>query len=265
MLIAVLALTGINVTLNYKKLQVRKEIITTDKLKNQNLLIAYFSDLYFGNENDGSRLEEICDKLNSFNPDVVIFGGDLLDDNYSPAKEEVILDKLSKLSPTYGKFAVLGDNDLISENRRSIVENILSQAGFEIMDNQSKTISFDLNNRINLVGVGNCINGSPNTAAAFSEISVNGYTFVISHTPDTFNDLNEQQFDYMLSGHSLGGKIRIPLVSWLLADEGARHFYHGKIHNNDKVLDISNGSGTPMEPYRFLADPEIVFYSLRGK
>ena len=66
----------------------------------------------------------------------------------------------------------------------------------------------------------------------------------------------------MLSGHSLGGQIYLPIISLFTRNEGCKKYYTGKITKNGKTLDITNGVGRIHNNARFLADSEIVLYRL---
>ncbi|MDO4198923.1 MAG: metallophosphoesterase [Erysipelotrichaceae bacterium] len=261
-LMIIIALFGFDIYTNYKQLQCRNEIMTSDKIDEDtdNFLIGWFSDMYYGDNFNIDDVHKLVTKMNDYNPDMIIFTGDLLEkESLSSDEETAIIEELSSMKPKYGKFAVLGDNDLIL--RRA--QTILSESGFEIIDNRNKVIAIDMNSKINLIGLGNMINGTVDINTAFYGINSEYFTIVASHCPDTYQDLKDYSFDLMLSGHSLGGKFRIPVISWLLANEGSKSFYHGKITDISKILDVTNGAGTPGSIYRFLADPEIVFYSLR--
>ena len=68
----------------------------------------------------------------------------------------------------------------------------------------------------------------------------------------------------MLSGHSLGGQVYIPLINLFYRPEGAINYYHGKYNNGNTILDITNGIGTINKNIRLFADAEIVTYKLKS-
>ena len=92
--------------INPKQLKVRTETIISSKI-NPSLdgtLIVYFSDLYYEDEN---RLKLLSDLINNADPDVVVFGGDLLKQNDS----DTVIKYLKSINSHYGKYAVYGEND----------------------------------------------------------------------------------------------------------------------------------------------------------
>lgn len=265
-LLIVLGVCYINATqFNTKQLKVREEKLTVDSLDND-ILIAYFTDLHYGNFIDNDYLDKVIEKLNDFNPDIIIFGGDLLDKitdiKISSENRQYLIDSLKSLETTYGKYAVLGNHDLTNSSTKDDVIDILTKAEFKILTNENTTIYTSVNSAINIVGIDSLSGGSPDPETAFNGINTNNYTFVITHCPDTFVDIQNYNFDYMLAGHSHGGQIYIPLVSYFTRVKGCEKYFRGKYKTDNKILDISNGVGRTRYNARFMADSEIVLYRL---
>ena len=244
-------------TVNTRQLKIREESIYSAKIDDDSdgLLVAYFSDLYFGEffmEND---MQNLIGKLNAFQPDLILFGGDL---SVPAADREHLLACLSELDATYGKYAVCGDLD----DERN--QTILQEAGFVLLKNASNTIDIDRNSFINLVGLNDLIQGNPDPASAFAGVDSSRFTLVFSHCPDIFSQLNSYDFDYLLAGHSLGGQVNLPIISLFRRPDGAKKYFRGKTINGNKTLDISNGVGRTKSDARLFADSEIVLYTLHS-
>ena len=244
--------------INTKQIKVRQEILKSDKIDQDinDLLIIYFSDLYYGEYIDEIYLNDLISKINIFKPDIIIFGGDLIQQN---TNQELLTNSLSTLQAKHGKFAVLGDNDGL------LAQEILNNAGFDIIDNDNRIIAIDKNSYITIVGSQPMVNGKPDLAKSFSGINSNYYTIYTSHCPDIFDDVIDYPFDIMLAGHSLGGQIHIPIIEIFYRPQGCQKYHHGKITNNTKTLDITNGLGRIDYNARLLADSEIVLYTLKSK
>jgi uncharacterized protein len=257
-LIIVIATCIINATIfNTKQLQTRQVILKSEKINEESsdLLIAYFSDLHYGTYIDNDFLENVINKINDYKPDVIIFGGDLLD-NINEENKVYLTDVLETLDAKYGKYSILGDQDKTNEDD---ISKILKDADFKIIDDANITININNESSINIVGVDN------NFEEAFHGINSNNYTIVVGHYPDLFDDVIDYDFDYMLAGHSHGGQIYIPLINYFFRKEGCQKYYHGKYQEDNKTLDITNGVGKTDNNARFLADAEIVFYRLDSK
>ena len=257
-LIIVIATCIINATIfNTKQIQTRQVILKSEKINEESsdLLIAYFSDLHYGTYIDNDFLENVISKINDYKPDVIIFGGDLLD-NINEENKVYLIDVLETLDAKYGKYAILGDQDKTNEDD---ISKILKDADIKIIDDTNITININNESNINIVGVDN------NFDEAFHGINSNNYTIVVGHYPDLFEDIIDYDFDYMLAGHSHGGQVYMPLINYFFRKEGCQKYYHGKYQEDNKTLDITNGVGRTDSNARFLADAEIVFYRLESK
>lgn len=263
----VLTLIHINATIiNPKQLSIRQETLSSQKI-NEDLdgfLIAYFSDVNYGKFYDSVQLNKLVDTINSYYPDVVLFSGDLLDEIETPMskenREQLEID-LKSIKAKYGKYAVLGDEDELSKDK---VVNLLESAGFIVLNNEIKTITVNQNASIQIAGLENIKNSTPDTTI-LSNLNDAYYTIAMSHTPDLFNEVRNYNVDYMLSGHSRGGQIYVPIINLLYRDVGCRYYYHGKTTRNNTTLDITNGLGQNKYNARLFADPELVFYKLNAK
>lgn len=251
--------------INTKQITVRQEILRSQKIDEDTdgLLIAYFSDLYYGSFIDHEYIDSMANKLNSYHPDLIIFGGDMFESSIANKLVQEDIDYLvhtfKSLNAPLGKFAILGDQDTLNTG---VLENIYNQSDFEILSNSNKKIGIDKNSFINIVGINPLVSGNPDPALSFTGVNSSAYTLVVSHCPDIFDDLSSYEFDYMLAGHSLGGQIYIPLISLFTRNEGCKKYYTGKITKYGKTMDITNGVGRINNDARFLADAQIVLYTL---
>ncbi len=244
---------------NTKDIIARKETLTSDKIDNNlnNLLICYFTDLHYGTYLDDEDLDNIAEKINEFNPDLIIFGGDLIDNAISGSKQTKLNNFLRSLNSKYGKYAVLGDKD---NEYLSQVKTIYNECDFRLLDNAFERIYVN-GSYINIVGI-NC--NSPNLTSAYDGQNSIYYTIAISHYPDISDDLTSANTDYILAGHSLGGGVYLPLINLFNRPSGAMNHYKGKSTVNSMTLDISSGLGTTKNDARLLADAEIVIYKLKA-
>lgn len=243
--------------INPKQLKIREEKISITSANKglDNLLIAYFSDLHYGNNYDEKDLDKLIEVLNDFKPDIILFGGDLISNNN--ANLDYLKDQLKALKTNYGKYAILGDEDILNPN----ATEILSLSDFNILNNQSRSIYIN-DSFINIVGIEPIINGNPNFENAFEGTYDYNFTLVFSHCPDYAENFNYKA-NLLLAGHSLGGPVYLPIINHLYRPSGALKYYHGKYDINGITLDITNGVGLKNKNIRFLADGEIVFYKFK--
>ena len=260
--LSLITISYINATkANPNQLKVRQETLRSRKV-NEDLdgfLIAYFSDMSYGDFFDRKKLERMTETVNSFKPDLIIFGGDLLEKAETPMSQEerdFLQESLRSLYAKYGKYAVLGDEDMASQEK---VTNILEDAQFEVLNNEIRVVAVSSQARINIIGLNNSKNADPDPGILDS-VDSSAYSLVISHCPDLFDEIKGHNVDYMCAGHSRNGQVYIPLVNFFYRDAGCQKYYRGKSTRNSTTLDISNGLGQQNYNARLNSDPEVVLY-----
>lgn len=78
-------LTGIFITygcINAKNVIEKEYNIYTDKnIRNEGYKVNFISDLHFGTTMSNNELQKYCDNISQRNVDIVILGGDIVDEN----------------------------------------------------------------------------------------------------------------------------------------------------------------------------------------
>lgn len=240
-------------------LNVREEIISSEKIDDNlnGLIIVYFSDLHYGNNLRDNDYITISDNINKFNPDIIVFGGDLISEKCYDANG--LDDFLNGLHAKIAKYAILGDEDI---NREDVID-ILNKSNFNVLRNDNTCIFYNYS-YINLVGIEPSVKGIPDIDTATSNINNNYYTVAITHCPDLAKKIKDDKVDYILAGHSLGGQVYIPLINYLYRPLGAEIYLRGKHQIGNALLDISSGLGTIDKDVRLFSNCEIVVYKLKG-
>lgn len=269
--IALLCIIGLCFVNAYKantnQIMARKETLSSAKIDDDidGSLICFFSDLKYGAFIDRNFVDKTIKRINTFTPDLVLFGGDLIDDafygNLDEEDIEYLKAALKSIDSKYGKYAVLGDVDI---RHQEIAEDILVSANFEILNNANIGINIDSNSSFNIVGIDASYCGSPDLESSFFGINDDTYTIAVSHCPDIFTPSLSYSYDYLLAGHSLGGQVYFPLISLFQRGPGCNEYFKGKISKNGKTMDITNGLGRINKNARFNADAEIVLYTLNN-
>ncbi len=249
-----------------KRIKLREEKLSSTLIPEQmdNIRILFFSDLDYGTFVNEERLSNLTDKINNAAADVILFGGDLYDAEASFDDEaNTILEKyLSAMNAPLGKFAVYGDIDEESDAMKNTVNTIYSQSGFEVLNNTAITLHNKGSQSITLAGLYNTVNGNPEIEPTYASISRDSYVITLCHTPDAADLVPSDITNYFLAGHSHGGQAYYFFGS-MYHPAGAEHYFRGMHQVDDKfTLDITNGVGTTGKDVRFLADQEIVVYTL---
>ncbi|MBE6935162.1 MAG: metallophosphoesterase [Ruminococcaceae bacterium] len=223
------------------------------------LRVAQITDTHFGFAYDAEDFARVVTKLNALSPHIVVFTGDLFEeyDKY-PADDAAIIEALSAITAPHGKYAVLGNHDHgLGAAEDSI--RILESGGFTVLSNESVTLSAL---GITLTGIDDCFFGQGGSfdPAVFSW---DGFDLVLCHEPDLFTALAGQGLDLMLSGHTHGGQVRLPILGELILPYLGREYPMGSYSRAGADLFVSRGLGTSKLPLRFLCPPEIALITLK--
>lgn len=231
----------------------------------QDFKIIQFSDTHVGFHYSVEQLKELIEKMNTLNPDILVFTGDLVDDPKHFHTYDVLTEVLSISKATYGKFWVYGNHDHGGYGT-DIINEVMERSGFTLLQNSHAVIEKETD-RIVLAGVDDVILGKPNVEAALKHVNPDLFTVLLVHEPDIATNTSKFPVDVQLSGHSHGGQIRLPLIGDLYTPAYAEKFIKGKYTLNDRPfrLYVNSGIGTTRLPYRFFCPPEIHVYTLNAK
>jgi len=229
------------------------------------LKIVHFSDLHYGTTVDTKKLESIVNKINSINPDIIIFTGDLIDQFYSIKKEEIenITLLLNKLEAKLGKYAVEGNHD------KKYFNTIIENTDFIYLENSYDLIYNEGYTPILITGIGSSILNNVDIDKAFNYFKDENnnkdiFTIAIMHEPDNIDLMLENyNIDLAFAGHSHNGQVRLPFTEALVKLNGSKKYYEEKYIINNTTLFISGGIGTSMYPFRLFNHPSINFIRLR--
>lgn len=234
----------------------------------ENLEIAFISDIHYNHFMDKYRLEKMVEKINQNQPDIILFGGDLFDDPQTyPVTEEKakeLASILKNLNADLGKFAVLGEEDH-HESVEKLVNNLLFEADFELINNTSLLVTKNGNTSINLVGIDSLIKGTPDIPSALKDVDTKAFTIVLTHAPDLVKDLPTKGIDLVLSGHSHGGQVSLPLIGPLSEIKGATQYSRGEYEVGQMKVVVSNGLGTTGQDIRVMTDPQCHIFRLSNQ
>ena len=142
-----------------------------------------------------------------------------------------------------------------------MITNVLTSGGFELLVNMNIPVYNKDDSYIRLVGLDSQLLGEPDLDRAYANIMENEFILTLSHTPDIIDDLPAST-RWVLSGHSHGGQIRVPVFNELYTVPYARNYVSGEHIVNGIRLNISNGIGTTRWDIRLMADPQIHCYTL---
>lgn len=255
-----------------KNIQVHEYKITNKNFTDEyyGLKIVHISDIHYGRITFEKELTELVKKVNKTKPDIIVFTGDLIDQDTKMTNEQAdkVASILSKLKARVGKYAINGNHDYYYENWDLIIEN----SDFINLNDKIETIYLESNKYILLSGMSTnsygkvTINEKLKESTEFLKEKNNDekpiYSILLMHEPDYIDDVNLNNYDLVLAGHSHNGQVRLPFIGALKASlpKGSRKYYDAyyKVKNSD--LYISNGIGTSTVNFRLFNRPSFNLY-----
>lgn len=244
---------------------VKEERIINSKIPNSfnGTKIIQFSDLHYGSNIDLNKVSEIVKLINDRNPDLVLFTGDLVEEDYdlNSDEQEKLINKLKSIKASLGKYAVSGDQD--TDN----FTTIMNQSDFIILNNEYDLIYNKTNDVIALSGFGSNKkkNFDISTGLEFlnDEKYSNIYTISMFHEPDSADQiLKDKKVDLLLAGHSHNGNIRVPFLGSIIKHEGAKKYDQEFYQIGKSKLYVSSGLGTENDGIRLFCKPSINFFRI---
>lgn len=197
-------------------------------------------------------------------PDIIVITGDLIDrntNNFSGAYNFV--EELIRINPSI--YFVSGNHEWENDNTKEFLQGLLKR---NVVTLNNKNIPFDfMGTTINLCGVDDFHTNHANLEAATKYINRDFYTILLSHSPGIVTE-KYLTADLVLSGHTHGGQVRLPLIGGIVAPgQGFFPKLQRGTYNlgNGKYLYIDSGLGTSTMPIRFLNRGQVSLITIRGK
>lgn len=223
------------------------------------LTIVHFSDTHFYKGVSRAYFEFVCEQAAMLKPDLYIFSGDLVDD---PARIEWIPETLGTLRAPLGQYYVLGNHDWYLDPNASRRE--LEKFGWTDLSSDPAIMHHDQEPTAAPLVL--CGDETPwmGTHADLSSCPHNAFRILVSHGPDNIGWARKHKIDLMLSGHTHGGQIRLPILGPVYSPSryGCR-FASGVFWLDPTLMYVSRGiSGK--EPIRYNCPPELTKLVLRS-
>ena len=224
------------------------------------LRVAVFADLHAGGPHvTARRLERIAAKVERERPDLVALLGDYVDPTVplgSPVPPEAVAERLGRLEPPLGSFAVLGNHDWVHDAPR--IAGALADAGIRVLENEAVPAGEELW----VAGLADAATRRPDVEATFDAVPRGAPVLALSHHPDLFPRVPERAA-LTLAGHTHGGQVGLSVIRGRVAPTRYGDRYTGGlVEEAGRLMYVSRGIGTAWLPIRFRAAPEVSLLTL---
>ena len=223
-LIGVFAVVGLILSLGgiHYHHKYREEIsLTSSKPMERPLTIVMASDLHLGYHNRRAELSRWIDLINAENPDLVLFGGDVLDRSLRPVVAGDYASEFHRLAaPAY---AVLGNHEYYGDIEGA--EAFYKDAGITLLKDSFADVSgirlLGRNDRSypcraalsDIIPVPVVRQAHQPVEGAVPEPVEGPFTILLDHQPSHLEEAEEAGIDFQFSGHTHRGQVWP--ISWI--------------------------------------------------
>ncbi len=278
---AVIAMMLVRGIVDRKDVQVREVSVAVDGLPSafDGLKIVQITDVHIGNI-DGVReyFDSIIEISNSYNPDIVMLTGDLI--NIDASEAEGTEGALNGFTASIGKYAVLGNHDYgkyykwdsaqDSIDNLEDVKNIYRKFDFDLLLNENRVLASGEDTLV-IAGMENC-GEEPFPCYGDMDASLLGVedkpVLLLSHDPSTWKTkvLDYKNVLMTFSGHTHAAQMGIEMGDFKFSP--AQYLYDewdGLYEQDGRYLFVSRGVGYVGLAFRLGMRPEISVITLVKK
>lgn len=255
---------------NMHRVVVTEYTVTTEKeIRDEGYNIVFLSDLHFGTTMNLEQLQKYCKRIEEENPDLVLLGGDIVDEASTLAEVKEAFQALGQVRSTYGTYYVYGNHD---KGRYSSscdftadeLAKAIADAGVKILEDETVQVSVDLS----VTGRRDRSDASRDDVERTSseelldDDSETRFCIVADHQPREMEENEQAGYDLMLSGHTHAGQMwPVGLITTLFDKDT---FNYGKKSFGDMDLIVSSGIGGWGYAFRTGKHSEIVVVHVAG-
>lgn len=234
------------------------------------LTLAQLTDLHHCSWIPLSYIRDVVRTTNALNPDLILLTGDYV--RASPAYIAPVMAELAHLRARIATVATLGNHDWWEDGRLTL--RCLAQARIPTLDNRrlfvtpGRQLASDADHGLCLAGVGDLWCDRQLYDNALAGLPAAMPRLLLSHNPDVAEERDfissGHRVDLMLSGHTHGGQVWLPVVGApMTPSKFGTKYARGLVHGPTTRVFISTGLGISGLPLRLGARPEIALLRLR--
>ena len=249
--LAVTAVVALNDSLTTRLYEVRSEKVR------EPVRLVLLTDLHSCAYGAGQR--KLLDAVEAQHPDLVLLGGDIVDDDPS-LDEENAWTVVRALAERYPTFYVTGNHEFWG-GRPEELKRRMEAYGATVLEGACETVIFQ-GQPLGICGVDDPAVGEESWEVqldrAAAEADPDYFNILLTHRPERVDRYEGRGFDLVLAGHTHGGQWRIPgLLNGLLAPNQGffPQYAGGRYQIGESALIISRGLARESTRIPRLFDP----------
>ena len=171
--------------------------IVTDKPLEKPLTVVLASDLHIGYHNRKPELSRWVDMINAEQPDLILFGGDVIDLSLRPVLEGNFQEEFHRLQAPV--MTVLGNHEFY--NNLDLAQQFLQDAGILLLKDSVAHFK-----GVDIIGRND---RTSQHRASLEQLAkgLEGFTIVLDHQPYHLKEAEQAGVDFQFSGHTHRGQV----------------------------------------------------------
>lgn len=213
------------------------------------------SDVHVGIGVKEKGIDNMISSINSLNPDIVFFCGDMVDENTNSKFKQYLAHASKNIKSKYGVYAITGNHEYIEANL-SETFSYFKCSNVKILQDAAEKIddSFYVVGRDDPASISVTKHQTKSLKEILKDVDKSLPIIVLNHRPIELEEAQEEKIDLQLSGHTHNGQF-FPnnLITKLVFEDD-----YGYLNKGSFNLIVSSGYGTWGPPIRIGTKGEIV-------
>ena len=223
------AIIVIGGAINLNTIRVSEYRVTLPRKKSDmnNLRVVFVSDFHIQQTTRPRFIKQFVDKVNQLNPDVMLFGGDIVEGNGENETTNEVESLFKSIKSKYGSFGVTGNHEFYGGQENG---SFFRKAGITML--YDTVIS--INNEFYIAGrYDEHFRNRKTVNELLKDVNNNLPIILLDHRPTQLQQVSQTNTDVQFSGHTHYGQLfpinfiinRIYELSWGTMKKGNTHFF----------------------------------------
>ncbi|MDR9746654.1 metallophosphoesterase [Paenibacillus taichungensis] len=226
-------------------IQIDKKVEGVDSL---NIVMA--ADMHFGLLSGPAHAKRMVEEINALKPDLVLYPGDIIDDNLDMYLKSGIADIISGIQAPYGVYASLGNHDKYNGPIEDLIA-ALEKSNMQVLYDDKVT----LDDKITLIGrKDRTEKDRAEVATLMQDTDLSKPVLMMDHQPYDLDIAEQNHVDLVVSGHTHRGQIApAQFITKAIYENDWGYLQKGSMHSI-----VTSGFGFWGPPIRTSSRSEIV-------
>lgn len=219
----------------------------------KNLKVVAVSDIHLGYGTDKNQLKKYVGLINAQHPDLILIGGDLIDNSLLPVRMQRMDVELSQLKAPMGIYAIPGNHEYISNMEASAA--FMHDTPIKLLRDSVVTLP----GGIQIAGRDDRHNRNRTSLSVLMQsVDKSKPVILLDHQPYKLNESISESVDLQFSGHTHRGQI------WPISLFVDRMFElsHGLMVKGNTHIYVSSGLSLWGPPFRIGTRSELVVFNI---